>query len=146
MNPRRLKRKEKRKREPLEEIRCIVFLSSDEDTSIDKAEEKENRQLRYISEYADAHGLIPMKIVRRGCSAPIVTNQMYMNCIEMMKQGKAEAVLVANMHYIAQDEADIYAKVGRVRANGFRIFTVDDGELMMTVHPIMRKVSIRNAR
>lgn len=144
MNPRRLKRKEKRNRKPREEIRCIVFLSSDENDSFEQAEKKEDKQWKYVSEYADAHGLIPMKILRRGCMAPGVTNQMFMNCISMMKQGKAEAILVSNMNYIAQDELDIYMKVGRVRANGFRIFTVDDGELKMDIHPIMRKAGNEN--
>lgn len=128
----------------MENIRCIVFLSSDEKDSFELAEQKENKQWRYIKEYADAHGLIPMKIVRRGCMAPMVANQMFLNCLEMMKQGRAEAILVSNMNYIAHGERDIYNKVGIIRENGFRIFTVDDGELKMCVRPITKKAGNQN--
>lgn len=146
MNPRRLKRKEKKNKQPMETIRCIVFLSSDENDSFEQAEKKEDKQWRYVSEYADAHGLISMKIVRRGCMAPMVANQMFLNCLEMMRQGLDEALLVANMNYIAYGERDIYEKVGIIRENGFRIFTVDDGELKMCIHPVKKKVGNRNGK
>ena len=115
-----------------ENIPCIVFLATDEE-SFELAKKKEDRQLRYINQYADAHGLIPMKIVRKSCFAPYVVNQMYSRCIDWMRQGKAEAILVANMEYLALDEEDAYRKVGQVRKAGFRIFSVDDGELKMKI-------------
>jgi len=65
---------------------------------------------------------------------------MFMHCVELLKQGIAEAVLLANMYYIGRDEFDIYNKVGLIRGSGFRIFTVDDGELVLNIHPIKRKV------
>lgn len=102
-------------------------------TRFGKEKKKEDRQLRYINQYADAHGLIPMKIVRKSCFAPYVVNQMYSRCIDWMQQGKAEAILVANMEYLALDEEDAYRKVGQVRKAGFRIFSVDDGELKMNI-------------
>lgn len=146
MNPRRLKRKEKKNKQPVETVRCIVFLSSDENDSFEQAEKKEDKQWRYVSEYADAHGLIPMKIVRRGCMAPMVANQMFLNCLEMMRQGRAEALLVANMNYIAHGERDIYEKVGIIRENGFRVFAVDDGELKMCIHPVKKKAGNGNGK
>ena len=127
---RREKKKQRMARQ--ENIPCIVFLATDEE-SFELAEKKEDRQLRYINQYADAHGLIPMKIVRKSCFAPYVVNQMYSRCIDWMQQGKAEAILVANMEYLALDEEDAYRKVGQVRKAGFRIFSVDDGELKMNI-------------
>ena len=41
--------------------------------------------------------------------------------------------MVANMEYLALDEEDVYRKVGQVRKAGFRIFSVDDGELKMNI-------------
>ena len=41
--------------------------------------------------------------------------------------------MVANMEYLALDEEDAYRKVGQVRKVGFRIFSVDDGELKMNI-------------
>ena len=60
----RRKRRKARRKIVKEQIPCIVYLSSNEESSFELAEMKENRQLRYINEYADVHGLIPMKIVR----------------------------------------------------------------------------------
>lgn len=134
METRRARRREKKKQRMArqENIPCIVFLATEEE-SFELAEKKEDRQLRYINQYADAHGLIPMKIVRKSCFAPYVVNQMYSRCIDWMRQGKAEAILVANMEYLALDEEDAYRKVGQVRKAGFRIFSVDDGELKMKI-------------
>ena len=132
MEARRARRREKKKQRMArqENIPCIVFLATDEE-SFELAEKKEDRQLRYINQYADAHGLIPMKIVRKSCFAPYGVNQMYSRCIDWKQQGKAEAILVANMEYLALDEEDAYRKVGQVRKAGFRIFSVDDGELKL---------------
>ena len=76
MEARRARRREKKKQRMArqENIPCIVFLATDEE-SFELAEKKEDRQLRYINQYADAHGLIPMKIVRKSCFAPYVVNQ-----------------------------------------------------------------------
>ena len=78
MEARRARRREKKKQRMArqENIPCIVFLATDEE-SFELVEKKEDRQLRYINQYADAHGLIPMKIVRKSCFAPYVVNQMY---------------------------------------------------------------------
>lgn len=135
MGMRRVRRREKKKQRKAKQdiIPCIVFLATDEET-FEQAEKKEDRQLRYINQYADAHGLVPMKIMRKGCFAPYVVNQMYSRCVDLMQQGKAEAILVANMDYLALDEEDAYRKVGQVRKAGFRVFSVDDGELKMKIH------------
>jgi hypothetical protein len=131
MADRRAKRKAKRKKKILEEIPCIIFLSSTEKDSFDLAERKENKQLKYISEYADAHGLVPVRIVRRGCMGRKVSNDMFLNCIRLMENGRANAILVANMDLISTTESDAYYKVGLVREKGFRMFSVDEGELKL---------------
>ena len=115
MEARRARRREKKKQRMArqENIPCIVFLATDEE-SFELAEKKEDRQLRYINQYADAHGLIPMKIVRKSCFAPYVVNQMY-------------------SRYVALDEVDAFRMVGQVSKAGFRIFSVDDGELKMNI-------------
>ena len=126
MVDRRKRRKAKRKIVK-EQIPCIVYLSSNEESSFELAEMKENRQLRYINEYADVHGLIPMKIVRRGCFGPAVRNKLFQDCLYLMKQGKVSALLVANMDAISSGLADAYRKVGMVQEQGCRIISVDEG-------------------
>ena len=54
MDDRRMRRKDKR-RIVKEEIPCIVYLSSKEESSFEMAEQKENRQLRYINELSLIH-------------------------------------------------------------------------------------------
>ena len=133
MDARRAKRKAKKKKQILEEIPCIVFLATNERESFDLAEFKENKQLNMINEYADAHGLVPIRIVRKGCMGQAVTNKIFNQCIERMHKGRARAILLARMEYISSCVADSYYKVGQVRENGFRIFTVDEGELSLGI-------------
>ena len=140
MDNRRVKRKEKKKHKAAEEIPCIIFLSSNENSSFDLAEIKENRQLKYINEYADAHGLIPVRIVRRGCMGARVRNDMFFRCIRTMHSGRARAILVTSMDLISSGEADSYYKVGLVRENGFRIFSVDEGELELNLKSHIERV------
>ena len=140
MVDRRKRRKAKRKIVK-EQIPCIVYLSSNEESSFELAEMKENRQLRYINEYADAHGLIPMKIVRRGCFGPAVRNKLFQDCLYLMKQGKVSALLVANMDAISSGLADAYRKVGMVQEQGCRIISVDEGELRLNMKSMWGRVS-----
>ena len=125
MVDRRMQRKTK-KRIVKEEVPCVVYLSSNEESSFELAERKENSQLRYINDYANAHGLIPMKIVRRGCFGPAIRNKLFQECLYLMKQGKANVLLVANMNAISSGLTDAYKKVGMVqavhRSNGCRCF------------------------
>ena len=124
-----------------EQTPCIVYLSSNEDNSFELAEQKENRQLRYINEYAEAHGLIPMKIVRRGCFGPAIRNKLFQDCIHLMCQGKARVLLVANMDAISSGLADACRKVGMVQEQGFRIISVDEGELCLKMKSMCGRVS-----
>ena len=140
MVDRRKRRKAKRKIVK-EQIPCIAYLSSNEESSFELAEMKENRQLRYINEYADVHGLIPMKIVRRGCFGPAVRNKLFQDCLYLMKQGKVSALLVANMDAISSGLADAYRKVGMVQEQGCRIISVDEGELRLDIKSVRERVS-----
>ena len=140
MVDRRKRRKAKRKIVK-EQIPGIVYLSSNEESSFELAEMKENRQLRYINEYADVHGLIPMKIVRRGCFGPAVRNKLFQDCLYLMKQGKVSALLVANMDAISSGLADAYRKVGMVQEQGCRIISVDEGELRLDIKSVRERVS-----
>ena len=133
MDARRAKRKAKKRKQIQEEIPCIIFLATNERDSFDLAEIKENKQLRIINEYADAHGLVPVRIVRKGCMGPMVVNSMLKQCIQTMHKGRARAILVARMEYISTGVADSYYKIGLVRENGFRIFSVDEGELSLNL-------------
>ena len=140
MVDRRMQRKTK-KRIVKEEVPCVVYLSSNEESSFELAERKENSQLRYINDYANAHGLIPMKIVRRGCFGPAIRNKLFQECLYLMKQGKANVLLVANMNAISSGLTDAYKKVGMVQEQGFRIISVDEGELRLNMKSVCERAS-----
>ena len=123
----------KKRNKTQEEIPCIVFLSSNETKNEKLAEEKENRQFKYINEYAKAHGLIPVRIVRRGGLSQNVCNQIFERCINFMHSGRTRAIVVANMESISSSVYDAYKKIGLVNENGFRIFSVDEGELRFNI-------------
>ncbi len=133
MNTRRAKRKEKRinKKSHFEEIPCIIILASHEEEKEYLAKQIEDRQLKVINEYADAHNLIPIKIVRAGCAGAIRKKHIILRCIEMMKGGRPNALLLINMDYISDGILDCYNKVGLVKNAGYRIFTVENGELAL---------------
>ena len=133
MDTRRAKRKEKKlnKKTSFEEIPCIIVLASDEENKEYLAKQIEDRQLKVINEYADAHNLIPIKIVRAGCTGVIRRRFIIQKCLEMMKKGRPDAILLINMEFIADGIQDCYNKVGLVRSAGFRVFTVENGELSL---------------
>lgn len=137
-----MRRSRRKKIRETESIRCIIFLSSDETNDFDMALRKEDKQLRYINEYAKAHNLEPMIIVRRGCFEGHVKNILLNRIIGYMEQGKAEALLVANMYSISAGIADAYFCVGKVKEKGFRVFTVDKGELGMKLYQPPHKMEI----
>ena len=116
------------------EVRCVVILSSNETEDWQKAERKENKRLRRINEYADAHGLVPVKIVRRGCFGFIETRRLLDDVLKDMRRLKAEGVLVDNIMSISYGEADAYSKIGKIREAGYRVFSVFEGELKLKLH------------
>ena len=115
-------------------LRCIVILSGNEKRNEDTAKRKENAQRKYIFEYADAHDLIPMAVVRTGVMGQSVVYSMYDRAIRMMSCGRAEAVLLSNMAAVSRDITDAYVKVGKAVGAGFRVITVDEGELKLGLY------------
>jgi DNA invertase Pin-like site-specific DNA recombinase len=123
-------RRGSRKTKPIskEPLRCIVFLSSDEEHDEYAAERKENKQLNRINEFAKRNNLVPMKIVRRGIMGTRIRNEFFYRVIAYMKAGKADAIVAVNLDAISSGVADAYYKIGLVKENGFRLITVDEKE------------------
>ena len=122
------------KRRAKKNIRCIVYLATvaDEDT----VDRKEQKQLRYIREYAKAHQLQIVKVFHRSVLGQMDTNRHYQNIISRIQSGEAEAILLANMGMISQSLPDAYGKVGQMLEAGGRVITVDEGELKLNLAPI----------
>ena len=114
--------------------KCIIILSSSERDNWDKARKKEDKQLSYIKKYAKKHNLEPMEIVRRGCFGQYEMNRIFQNTIAKLKAGKADSILVVNVLSISTGVADAYLKAGKVAEAGFRLITVEDGELTFDLY------------
>ena len=122
------------KRKAKKNIRCIVYLATvaDEDT----VDRKEQKQLRYIREYAKAHQLQIVKVFHRSILGQMDTNRHYQNIVKRIQSEDAEAILLANMGMISQSLPDAYGKVGQMLEAGGRVITVDEGELKLNLAPI----------
>jgi len=134
-------RRGNRKTKPIsnEPLRCVVFLSSDEEHNEYVAERKENKQLNRINEFTKHNNLVPMKIIRRGIMGTRIRNEFFFREIAYMKAGKADAIGAVNMDAISSSVADAYYKVGLVRENGFRIITVDEKEQYLYLYEPPKK-------
>ena len=60
-------------------------------------------------------------------------NQQFEKITHLIRQRRVEGVIVANVMAISTDIPDAYYKVGKVKAAGGVIITVDEGELGMNV-------------
>ncbi len=127
-----MRRNRKKKKMAQNPIRCIILLSVE--TKFEDFEKKEDRQLKYITEYAKANNLVPMKIIRKGCLGASGKRTILGRAIKLLDTGIAEAILVANMESISYGIADAYMRVGMVKEHGYRVFSVDEGELELKLY------------
>ena len=121
----------KRKKNIEPEIRCIVYLSTEGDMNF--TEQRENKQLRYISEYAKAHNIKIVKKMHRDVLGQNDVNKHFNQMVEMIRKGNADGIIVANMMCISKDVPDAYFKVGMVHNAGGVMVTVDEGRLSMKI-------------
>ena len=119
----------RKKKEP--HIECVAYLSvSGELKGIEK---REKRQERYIREYAKAHNIDIVGVVRRNGLGQMEVNRHIDSIIQLIRKKKVEGIIVANMMAISADILDAYYKVGKIRAAGGVIVTVDEGRLELGI-------------
>ena len=118
----------KRKETPL---RAIVYLSvKGKENNIDNKEEK---QLKYITEYANAHNIKIVKIMHRSILSDMVVNKHFSKMVSMVSHKKADVILLSKVAGISIDIEDAYKKIGSVIQAGGCIITVDEGELKLQI-------------
>ena len=98
-----------------------------------ETERREQKQERYIREYAKAHNIDIVGIVRRNGLGQSDVNVQFEKITHLIRQKRVEGVIVINMMAISIDIPDAYYKVGKVKAAGGVIVTVDEGILGMDV-------------
>jgi alpha-L-fucosidase len=119
----------KKKKEPVVEV--IAYLSTS--GPLWETEKRETKQERYIREYASAHNIDIVGIIHRNGLGQGDVNEQFEKITHLIRQKQVEGVIVANMMSIATDIPDAYYKIGKVKAAGGVIVTVDEGYLGMNV-------------
>ena len=119
----------RKKREPVIEV--IAYLSTT--GPLWETEKREEKQEGYIREYARAHNIEIVGIMRRNGLGQGDCNQQFEKIAQLIRQKRVEGVILANMMAISLDIPDAYYKVGKIKAAGGTIITVDEGLLGMNV-------------
>lgn len=123
-----------KKKKSEERICCIAYLSTEGD--IWSADKREQRQLNYIREYAKAHNVKIVKVMHRDVLGQTEVNHHFNVMVELIKNKKADGIILANMMCVSTGVADAYYKIGKVKAAGGHIVTVDEGRLGMNVKAV----------
>lgn len=119
----------KKKKEPVVEV--IAYLSTS--GPLWETEKREQKQERYIREYAAAHNLDIVGVIHRNGLGQGDANEQFEKITQLIRKKRVEGVIVVNMLAISADIPDAYYKVGKVKAAGGIIVTVDEGNLGMNV-------------
>ena len=119
----------RKKKEPSVEV--VAYLSTT--GPLWETERREQKQERYIREYAKAHNIDIVGIVRRNGLGQSDVNVQFEKITHLIRQKRVEGVIVINMMAISIDIPDAYYKVGKIKAAGGVIVTVDEGILGMDV-------------
>lgn len=119
----------RKKKEPV--VEAIAYLSTT--GPLWETEKRERNQERYIREYAKAHNVEIVGVMRRNGLGQGDCNQQFEKIAQLIRQKRVEGVIIANMMAVSLDIPDAYYKVGKIKAAGGVIITVDEGSLGMNV-------------
>ena len=117
--------KKKSKRVVPEPIDCIMYLSTEGD--LWHAEEREEKQKRYVMDYNKAHGINVVKTMHRDVVGQVGVDRDFAKMVELIRRKKVQGIVVANMKCISSSLPDAYYKIGMVVQAGGKMITVDDG-------------------
>lgn len=110
-------------------LRCVVCLSVESEPK--NQEKREEKQLRYIREYAKANGIEIIKILCRSGLGAFEANRQFEFIIKDIEDKKCDGILVAKMEAVSKTITDAYTKIGRIIAAGGHVITVDEGDLRL---------------
>lgn len=122
----------KKRRKQAKKKRCIAFLATS--GNIWNAERKEQIQERVIREYAKAHNVQIVGIVRKNGFAQSYVDQKYEEILGQVAKKNIDGVIVLNMASISSNLVDAYTKVGMMKSVLGEIITVDEGNLELKLY------------
>lgn len=112
-------------------IECIEYLSVE--APLYKVDYLENKQSKYIREYVRNKEYMIVGTERRHGFSQGDVNRQWAKIAEMIRRGKLQGVVVANMAAIATDIPDAFYKIGQVIEAGGIVVSVDDGLLELKI-------------
>ena len=117
-----------------QKIECIAFIAVKCDIEKDrKLDFLEKRQEMYIRNYAKANHIVIADVVYSRGMGQMEINRQFNQIIDLIRRRKADGVLVVNILSISSNLSDAYSKVGKVRAAGGVLVTVEEGDLRLNV-------------
>lgn len=124
----------RKKKEQLK-IKCIAYLSTEGD--LYRTEMSENRQFRYLQDYAKAHGIDICRVIRRNGMGQVIVNKHWEYMAAMIKKGIVDGVLIVNTEAVSSSVPDAFYKVGQIHEVGGIVVSVDEGRLGMPVRKMI---------
>ena len=118
-----------KKKDPRKE--CIAYLSVE--AELDKVDRLEDKQLKYIKEYAKAHNILIVGVMRRDGFSMNDVFRNFRQIEYLIGKKRVEGVIIAGMQYVSSDLKDAYYKIGMIKAAGGQFITVDEGNLGMDI-------------
>ena len=121
-----------KKKIKIEKKDMIEYLSVDSDMR--SVTYREDKQSKYIREYvrSKAEYAIVATFRRCGLNQRNINLQWNLFC-KLIREGKVDGVVVANMAAISSSLSDAYHKVGQIIEAGGIVVTVDEGKLFMNI-------------
>lgn len=113
----------------IKSVECIEYLSVE--APLDKVEYLENKQSKYIREYAKNKEYRIVGTERRHGFSQNDVNRQWQKIVNLIRKKRVDGVIIANMASVAVSIPDAFYKVGQVVDAGGVIVTVDEGRLGM---------------
>lgn len=110
---------------------CIEYLSVE--APLNKVDYLEDKQSKYIREYVRNKEYMIVGTERRHGFSQGDVNRQWARIVEMIRRGKVQGIVVANMAAVAADVPDAFYKVGQVIEAGGIVVSVDDGLLTLKI-------------
>ncbi|MDD7641354.1 MAG: recombinase family protein [bacterium] len=108
---------------------CIAYLCATGE--LNQIQRKEDKQERYIREYAAAHNIEIVRVLRKDVLGMSMVSEHFGMMAYFIQKGRADGVIVSNMEEVSTSLSDAYEKIGVIREAGGEIISVDQRNLAM---------------
>ena len=108
---------------------CIAYLCAT--GKMHQIQRKEDKQERYIREYAAAHNIEIVRVLRKDVLGMSMVSEHFGMMAYFIQKGRADGVIVSNMEEVSTSLSDAYEKIGVIREAGGEIISVDQRNLAM---------------